>query len=192
MIDFYFKIFGKDLKDYLVIVFTRKNLLEDNNMTIDDYVNTLGKSSNLRKLIDESRGRYTAIGYKGREEERVKEVKHILSLIDGIKGKAGRNYYSNDVFRRVQGLLEDFEENKKELRDEVVHMHPKNLVALLQSIRPEARRNIFNGDIMDDLWKKLSSIVCNEILKLIGKYIVDGISPGFSFAKEIIEFYIYE
>ena len=38
-------------------------------MTIDDFVQTMDKSSNLRRLIDASKGRYTAIGYKGKMEE---------------------------------------------------------------------------------------------------------------------------
>lgn len=176
-VEFYMKIFGDDLKDYIVIVFTDKDSLEENDMTIDDFVKTINKSSNIWKLIDESKGRYLAMGYRGRKEDRVEEVKQILSMIDGIKGKDGRYYYSNEVFKTVQKHLKDLEENRKdESKDE--------------DIRSKRRRQIFNDEYKDEWWTKLSSIVCNGVLKLLGQTIVDGISPAFSLAKQIIEFYL--
>lgn len=57
-------VFGDDLKDFLVVVFTNKDRLEDVDITIDDFVQTLDNSSNLRKLIIESKVRYAAIGDK--------------------------------------------------------------------------------------------------------------------------------
>lgn len=177
-VDFYMKIFGDDLKDYIVIVFTNKDRLEENEETIDDFVQTIDNSSNIRKLIDECKGRYTAIGYRGREEDRVKEVKYILSLIDSIKGKDGRNYYSNEVFIEIQKLLKDLEENRKDESKE-------------EYTRSKTRRKIFNDEYEVDWWTKISSIVCNGVLNLLGQTIVDGISPVFLLVKHLIEFYIF-
>lgn len=151
-VDFFMKIFGDDLKNYLVIVFTHKYSLEEEDMTIDNFVQTLDKSSNLRKLIDESKNRYTAIGYRGPEEERVKEVKHILSLIDGIKGKDGRNYYSNDLFKRVQNSLEEIERKRREELQNKEKMYSQSEVSrLLQNVRSETRTNTVNNNIQEDL-----------------------------------------
>lgn len=98
--DFLIRVSSDDLKDFLVVVFTKKKeRLEDGDITIDDFIETIDSSSNLRKLIDQSKGRYTAIGNNGREEDRVNEVKHILSMIDGIKRKDKKHRYSNEVFR---------------------------------------------------------------------------------------------
>lgn len=151
-VDFFMKIFGDDLKNYLVIVFTHKYSLEEDDMTIDSFVQTLDKSSNLRKLIDESKNRYTAIGYRRPEEERVKEVKHILSLIDGIKGKDGRNYYSNDLFKRVQNSLEEIERKRREELQNKEKMYSQSEVSqLLQNVRSETRTNTVNNNIQEDL-----------------------------------------
>nr|XP_034334094.1 GTPase IMAP family member 9-like isoform X2 [Crassostrea gigas] len=151
-VDFFMKIFGDDLKNYLVIVFTHKYSLEEEDMTIDSFVQTMDKSSNLRKLIDESKHRYTALGYRGPEEERVKEVKHILSLIDGIKGKDGRNYYSNYVFKRVQNSLEEIERKRKEELQNKEKMYSQSEVTqLLQNVRSETRANIVNNKIEQGL-----------------------------------------
>ena len=72
--------------------------------------------SNLRRIIDASKGRYTSIGYKGKTEDRVMEVKQILSIIEKFRGKDGKNYYSTEAFERVQKILEEEERKKKETR----------------------------------------------------------------------------
>lgn len=49
MIAFLIRVFGDDLKDFLVVVFTKKERLEDGDITIDDFIETIDSSSNLRK-----------------------------------------------------------------------------------------------------------------------------------------------
>nr|XP_022295286.1 GTPase IMAP family member 4-like [Crassostrea virginica]XP_022295287.1 GTPase IMAP family member 4-like [Crassostrea virginica] len=117
-VDFFMNVFGEDLKDYLIVVFTHKDRSEDENKTVDEFVQTMDKSSNLRRLIDASKGRYTAIGYKGKMEERTMEVKQILSIIEEIEGKDGKNYYSNEVFQRVQEVMEENERKHKKETEE--------------------------------------------------------------------------
>lgn len=106
------KVFGEDLREYLIVVFTHKDDLEDENITVDEYVQSLNTSSSLslRKLIDGSKNRYIAIGYKGEEEDRTSEVKQLLSMIEKNVGKNGKKYYSNEVFRSIQFDLKDFME----------------------------------------------------------------------------------
>lgn len=137
-VDFFMRVFGNDLKDYLVVVFTHKDRLEDDDMTIDDFVQTMDNSSNLRKLINESKGRYTAIGYEGSEEESVNEVKHILSLVDGIKEKNGRNYHSKVIFQSVQEALEENERKRKEKNQnkEIIYS-PSDVTQFLQASRSD-------------------------------------------------------
>ena len=87
------KVFGEDLREYLIVVFTHKDDLEDENITVDEYIQSLNTSSSLslRKLIDGSKNRYIAIGYKGEEEDRTSEVKQLLSMIEKNVGKNGKN-----------------------------------------------------------------------------------------------------
>lgn len=173
-VDFFMNTFGNDLKDFLVVVFTHKDRLEDDNMTIDDFVETMNKSSNLRKLIHESRGRYTAIGYKGQKEDREKEVKHILSMIDGIKGKDGLNYYSNDVFKTVQKL----EENERRRREE---LKMKEKMYREQVFRTEYRTQIVNNNIQSDLFSTLVSAVFSGIIAAGGRVVLGGVGSVLSY-----------
>nr|XP_034334083.1 GTPase IMAP family member 9-like isoform X1 [Crassostrea gigas] len=185
-VDVFMKAFGEDLKNHLIIVFTHKDRLQDDGMTIDDFVKTLDNSSNLRKLIDESKGRYTAIGYKGQEDERVKEVKHILSMTDGIKGKDGRNYYSNEVFERVQNALEEEERKRKEeLRNEEKRYSMREITEVLQAARSETRTNIVNSNIQEGFLTNLLSIVGNGILS-IGGLVTGGVGAVASLSGRLI------
>lgn len=185
-VDFFMKVFGDDLKDFLVVVFTHKNRLIDDNITIDDFVKTMDNSSNLRQLIGDCKGRFTAIGYKGQEEEREKEVRHILSLVDGIKGKDGRNYYSNEVFERVQNALEEKERKRKEeLRSKEKKYSMKEIIELLQAARSETRTNIVNQNIQEDILRKLLSIVGNGVLT-IGGLVTGGVGTVASFGGRLI------
>lgn len=189
-VDFFMRIFGDELKDFLVIVFTGKDRLEHVNMTIDDFVKTIDKSSNLRKLIDESKGRYMAIGYDGEAKKHEEEVKHLLSMIDGIKGKDGRNYYSNEVFKHVQKVLEGLEEKiKEELKRDKSHMHPQDLIPVFQNIRSVTRAKISNDEFEEDFWTMLMSVVCNGLLTLVKVFIVGGIGPTkfIQYTKKLID-----
>lgn len=175
-VDFFMKVFGEDLKDYLVVVFTHKDRLDDENITINDFVQTMDESSNLRRLIDASKGRYTAIGYKGKMEERTMEVKQILSMIEGIAGKDGKNYYSNELFRKVQKVMEENErKRKKEVeekkREKMYTEREVNL--LLHSARTQSRVDIVNNNYNNGLLSDLISTVGSGLFAL-GAFVVRG------------------
>ena len=177
-VDFFMKVFGEDLKDYLVVVFTHKDRLDDENITVNDFVQTMDESSNLRRLIDASKGRYTAIGYKGKMEERTMEVKQILSMIEEIAGKDGKNYYSNEVFQRVQEVMEENERKKEKNREKMYTESEVNL--LLQSARTQSRVDIVNNNYNTGLLSDLISTVASALYAL-GAFVVRGAGALLSF-----------
>lgn len=98
--------FGVNLKDFLIVVFTHKNRIEQQNMSVDDFVETIEISSNLRKLINDSERRYAAIGYGGRKEDREMEIQQILSMVNEIRQK-GNTYCSDDLSEGVKKIIEE-------------------------------------------------------------------------------------
>lgn len=170
-VDFFMKTFGNDLKDFLVVIFTHKDHLEGDD--IDEFVKTIDKSSNLGKLIDESKGRYTAIGYKGRKEDREVEVKHILSMIDGIRGKHGRNYYSNEIFKQVQKIINE-EVNKK--RRNKMSTQSKD-----SKLRKKVKSDIATNNNRDDFLTTLASTVLGGLIVAAGGYVLGGAGAALSF-----------
>ena len=193
-VDFFKRVFGEDLKDYLIVVFTHKNLLEKENITVDDYVKTLDTSSNLRKLIKDSNNRYTAIGYMGNTEDRTLEVKQILSMVEDIAGKDGRNYYSNEGFRRVQ---RDLEENERKRKEEIIKNESytkEEIKELLDDMRKQTREDIieklnqmkFPNDSFWDIAIRLAYIILKPFYPNIDKLDVNEI---LSLVKPFLKLY---
>ncbi|XP_062605434.1 GTPase IMAP family member 9-like isoform X2 [Saccostrea cucullata] len=144
-VDFFMKAFGDDLKKFLIVVFTHKGRLEDENMTIDDFVRTMDNSSNLKVLIDEIHERYTAIGYKGRHEEREKEVRHILYMIEKMGESNGHSYYSDDIFKRVESIIRENErKNLENLKSKEKTYTQEEVMLLLNAARSNSRVEIIN------------------------------------------------
>lgn len=52
MVDFLIKVFDDDFKDFLVVVFINKDWLEDEDLSIDDFVKMIDSFLNFWKLID--------------------------------------------------------------------------------------------------------------------------------------------
>ena len=96
--NFFKTLFGDNLKDYLIVVFTHRYRLESQHMSIDQFVDTIDKSSNLHKLIGKSNKTYIALGNTASEEE----VQDLLAMIERIKEQNGGKCYSNELFKNVQ------------------------------------------------------------------------------------------
>lgn len=111
-VDLFMKVFGDDLKKYLIVVFADKDQLECNDMTVKSYIQTMNKSSNLYKLIEEINGRYVAVGIRDKNE---KEVQEILSMIEVIRGPFGDRNYSNEYFKEIEKCMEEME--KEQIRE---------------------------------------------------------------------------
>jgi GTPase Era involved in 16S rRNA processing len=150
-VDVCMKLFGEELKNFLIIVFTHKDRLEDDGMTIDDFVRTLDKTSNLKALIDETDGRYTAIGYRGQQNKREQEVRHILSMIDEMGKANGGSYYSNDIFKRVEYIMKENERKRmKEVKSKGKMYTEEEVLMFLQAARHNTRVEIMNHNQQEE------------------------------------------
>jgi ribosome biogenesis GTPase A len=130
VVDTFMKLFGEELKRFVIIVFTHKYKLEADDKTIEDYVRTIRNGSTLKALIGEIKGRYTAIGFQGKQRDREEEVRHILSLIDKMRETNGRSYYTNDVFRKVGEMIEEKEKEKIKKKD-IVKLYTEEEVCMI-------------------------------------------------------------
>lgn len=105
----------------------------------------------------------------------MKEVKHILSMIDGIKGKDGRNYYSNEVFKTVQKLLEEHERRRRE------ELKMKEEMYTEEVFRTEYRTQIVNNNIQGALFTTLVSAVLSGIIAAGGQLMLGGVGTVLSY-----------
>ncbi|XP_062606709.1 GTPase IMAP family member 9-like [Saccostrea cucullata] len=149
--EFYMNVFGEELKNFLIVVFTHKGRLEDDGMSIEDFVRTMDKDSNIKVLIDEIQGRSTAIGYKGRKEDREKEVRHILSMIKKMGKSNGQAYYSNAMFKRVEDIIKENERKEPEKSKTKEKMYTEEeVLRFIHAARSKSRINIIYANQQEE------------------------------------------
>jgi hypothetical protein len=150
-VDICMKLFGEELKSFLIIVFTHKDRLEAMDMTIGDFVRTLDKTSNLKALIDETDGRYTAIGYKEQQYKREQEVHQILSMIDKMGKANGGSYYSNAIFKRVENIMKENERKRmKEVKSKGKMYTEEEVLKFIHAARSNTRVEIMNHNQQEE------------------------------------------
>lgn len=180
-VDFFMNAFGDEMKKFLIVVFTHKNKLDEDQMTTDDFVGTMDKNSNLKIIIDEIDGRYIAIGHKGRREDRDKEVSQILSMIETMGKENGRSYYSNDMFKRVENIIEDHvKERIEKLKNKEKMYTQEEVLLLLNAARSNSRISIINANQHEEgVLSKVVSTVWSGFIAA-GALALNTIGYGFS------------
>lgn len=95
--------FGEHVKQCLIVVFTGKILLDNENMTIKDYIRTIDGTSNLKKLLQDVDNRYIALGLRGNPLYREAEVLKVIKMIENINSNNYCNnyakYFKENMFR---------------------------------------------------------------------------------------------
>ena len=110
-VEFFLKAFGPGLDDFLIIVFTNKDQLDHDNITVKQFIETIPRGTALRKLTEKRPERCFAIGlFKGTDADREEEVKEILSMVDKLKGQAQDKYYSSEQFKMMEQKIQLEEE----------------------------------------------------------------------------------
>lgn len=112
--DFFLTHLGKEVIDYMIVVFTGKDRLDHKNRTIKQFVYNLKDGSDLRWLLNRTEYRYTAFGYGGNHADREVEVIELLEMIDNLVTENEGKYYTNDMYKRNEKLLKErWEEEKR-------------------------------------------------------------------------------
>lgn len=147
-VEFFMEVFGDELKDFLIVVFANKDQLDDKNMSLEDYIDTIPSPSILQDLLDLCRERCIAIGYfKGSQVERETEVRHILSMIDQIKGPNDR-FYSCEKFMRVQKFLRE-EEERMLMEEQTLHTRGTNeYTPSFNHLRHKLIKRVLNDEVL--------------------------------------------
>ena len=120
-VEFFLKIFGKNLENFLIVVFTNKDKLERDEMTIHEYVQTLPLKSPLSELLKRINNRYVVFGYKGNQQDRENEVQDLLNMIDDMVESNRGHYYTNEMYKQAEKVFrrrrEEYIKREQDKRD---------------------------------------------------------------------------
>lgn len=94
-------IFGKAVMKYLIILFTRKDELEDQNL--NDFIED--SDTNLKSIIKECDSRYLAINNKAEGAEGEMQVQELMGFVESLVRSNGGLYFSDPIYKYAEQRL---------------------------------------------------------------------------------------
>uniref|UniRef100_A0AAY4CDN1 AIG1-type G domain-containing protein n=2 Tax=Denticeps clupeoides TaxID=299321 RepID=A0AAY4CDN1_9TELE len=99
-------IFGEQAKEYIIVGFTRGDVLGEEGMSIEEYLRK--GSSEVRKLIDDCGGRYHVFNNKNQDTEH--QTTSLLDKVDRMIEKNGGSFYTCEMFQEIERQIAAKEE----------------------------------------------------------------------------------
>ncbi|GER38666.1 P-loop containing nucleoside triphosphatehydrolases superfamily protein [Striga asiatica] len=99
------KFFGSKISEYMVVVFTGGDDLEENEETLNDY---LGRScpEPLKEILRMCGNRCVLFDNKTKEAgKKSKQLKQLLSLVNSVVDKNGGKPYTDELFIELKGAM---------------------------------------------------------------------------------------
>ncbi|KAH9330391.1 hypothetical protein KI387_002499 [Taxus chinensis] len=107
-------LFGEKIVNYMVVVFTGGDELEDNEETLEDYLD--GCPSELQALLNQCHMRMVLFNNKTKSAvKKAKQVTELMKQLDIILAKNGGQPYSNELFREAQARSEKLSSQKEHI-----------------------------------------------------------------------------
>ncbi|XP_006995506.1 GTPase IMAP family member 7-like [Peromyscus maniculatus bairdii] len=94
-------IFGEAAMKYMIVLFTRKDELED--QLLNDFI--ADSDANLKSIIRECEGRCLAINNKAEEAEREAQVQELVQLVEAMVQSNGGVYFSEAIYKDAEQRL---------------------------------------------------------------------------------------
>lgn len=107
-IEHFVKYFGENMYNYVIILFTRKEDLDEENRNIFDHIKTC--PPHLRMLIQKCGERVIAFNNKLKGEEQAKQARQLLDIILTNVEKNGGKCYTNEMYEEAEQMLKEREE----------------------------------------------------------------------------------
>ncbi|GLT45104.1 hypothetical protein SLA2020_189610 [Shorea laevis] len=165
--------FGSKITDYMIVVFTGGDELEENDETLEDY---LGREcpQPLKEILTLCHNRYVLFNNKTKDEtQKAKQLQQLLSLVNTVMLQNGGQPYTNDTSIEVQMVPIEFDSsegpsgsNERQLKGtiEMVESKLKEATARLEqklaeekAARLQAERNaqLISNDLISKLAAQL-------------------------------------
>lgn len=100
-----FELFGEKMSSYAIIVFTRLDDLEEENTTIEDFINSSNQS--LKHFINKVQGRYIALNNRGTEEKKSRQVASLNKTLKQMIQNNGGSHYTNKMYVEAETHLRE-------------------------------------------------------------------------------------
>ena len=142
-VDNFVKYFGDNVYKHLIILFTRKDDLDDYEITLEDYIQ--GSPKDLKTFIAKCNNRVIAFNNKAASLEKEKHVKDLLKLIDDMVCQNKGEFFTNDMYHAAEEMMRRRQDQIDKEREE---KHEKEIKAIKRMLAEEVSSN----------WKKQNDL----------------------------------
>lgn len=115
-IETFFKTFGENVTMYSIVLFTNKDKLDDDGITLDAHLEKVPEP--LKKIIRKCNRRCIAFNNKANQNVKSKQVKDLLAMIDKIIKENNGNHYTNEMYADAEKIMKQKELEIKRKRQE--------------------------------------------------------------------------
>lgn len=128
-IEHFVKYFGENMYNYVIILFTRKEDLDEENKTIFDHIKTCPPE--LQMLIRKCGERVIAFNNRLKGTDQSTQAKQLLDMILTNVERNGDKCYTNEMYEEAERILKEREE---EIMRKAKEEHEKELRAIEERI----------------------------------------------------------
>lgn len=156
-VEHFVRYFGENIHKYFIVLFTRKDELDDNNIKLIDHIKS--SPASLRNFIHKCGGRVCAFNNKLSGEAQEEQVQELLKEILANVKKAGGQCYTNEMYIEAERQLAQIEQERlkkeKEERDKELRAITKKIEDdYNQKLLKERQKIQMDQKRLDDLIQK--------------------------------------
>ena len=109
------KLFGPDSLKFMIVVFTGLDSLENDDMTIDEYVGSIQEGP-IRTLLEDCDMRYIGINnmLKPFSQENEKQITELLAMVRHLVKANGKRCYTSYLLDKAKKIMDDEERRQIE------------------------------------------------------------------------------
>ncbi|XP_067683785.1 uncharacterized protein [Haliotis asinina] len=132
-VNHFINIFGKEMLNYLIVLFTRMDDLKHDGVSLDEYVSNVPES--LKKLLENCRHRYLGIDNRGSQEEIEQDVQKLLQAVDSMVKANGGGHYTNEMYEEAERIFAEHEEKQ-------IKISREKMMKEMERLRQEAEEEL--------------------------------------------------
>lgn len=175
-VDRLFRYFGNDVFRYFIIVFTKRDEMESNGMTLDDFIKTVPDC--FKKIIEKCNYRCISINNNAPRPERSDQVRTLFDMIDCVVSK-NYGHYTNEMYSKAEEEMRCRDEKARKERE---RQEEEKIQELKIKIKEELKMEVNNDDLKEIICQMNNPNIVDKLLRF-GGIVIDC-------AKVMI--YVYE
>lgn len=109
-VEHFVNYFGNEIFKYLIILFVRKDELDEQNIQLSDHIRNA--PAEMKQFIQKCGGRVCAFNNKAKGREQDEQVKQLLKKISENIEKNGGNCYTNEMYKEAEKQIKIKEEER--------------------------------------------------------------------------------